>query len=29
MAPLDYVPPFAFEANDYHPRNFEQQAIPA
>ena len=29
MAPLDYVPPVEFEANYYHSRNLEQQAIPA
>ena len=29
MAPLDYVPPVEFEANDDHPRNLERQAIPA
>jgi putative transposase len=29
MAPLDYVPPVEFEANYYHSRNLEQQAMPA
>jgi transposase InsO family protein len=27
MAPLDYVPPVEFEANYYHSRNLEQQAM--
>jgi hypothetical protein len=29
MAPLDYVPPVEFEANYYHSRNLERQAVPA
>ncbi len=29
MAPLDHVRPVEFEANYYHSRNLEQQAMPA